>query len=117
MPAARLTPDELARVAKNRCACGCGESIRTIDDQRYFSQACRQRAYIARKADGRVLSSDDRRRLKAAELAKAERFAAAALMSRIAELSAERDRHMRNAARLDLEAAGQQAIPFPKGAK
>ena len=80
-------------------------------DRLYASQACRQRAYLQRKREGRVLSKVQRALIKARELAKEQRDAAKQLDYRIDELTRERDRHLRNAARLEEEANGQTLIP------
>lgn len=121
MPAARLTPEELARKRAGFCVCGCGAQRMAPDpdehssaihwDRLYASQACRQRAYSQRKADGRVLSAEDRRRIKAREMAKAERALAKQLDYRIEDLTRERDRHLRTAAKLEEDANGQTTLP------
>lgn len=131
MPAPRLTAEEQAEVDAGRCACLCKRPIALepeysygkkatvmipVNGNIYAERGCRQRAYENRKRAGRVLTSDDRHRIKLGELAKAERYRAAELKRRIAELRAELAACELRAEQLEIRAGGQLPLPSGKAA-
>lgn len=74
MPAPNLTKEQVARVDKGVCACGCGVELQP--GRVVGGTSCRSRAYRQRKKVGAVLNSDARKRIKAIEaIAKREREA------------------------------------------